>query len=104
LLVEVPRGVHHLGEVGVTVDAGRHIGVVFHPLFHRDLAIGLFILPCCVVGFEVLEELIINLSLGLAALYNSWVLLSAVTVLNVFVVDYAAAVTVKGLESALDEV
>ena len=56
------------------------------------------------VSFKVLKELVINLSFGFAALNNSWMFLGAVSILDVFVVDYAAAVTIKRQEGALDKV
>lgn len=100
--VKIPRRVHNLAEVGIVVDACGNIGVVFDPLLHADFPIWLFIFPSGVVAFKVLKKLVINLSFGLAALKDCWVSLGAVKVLNVFIVDDAAAVTIKRFERAFD--
>ena len=96
---DVPRGVHHLLEVVFVVDAGRHRGVILNEFLLCHDAIRVLTESHLEGGQEFLEDL----TLSLATLKHSWVLLGVVSVTDVVVVDLATSVTVKLLESFLDE-
>jgi len=99
--IKVPSVVHHDLEVLVSVNAARHIAVVFDELVLSDDAISLFAVPHVVVGLEGLKELSEDLRFGSLSRNDVRMPGSIVHSLNIFKLENAIAVFIhlsEGLE------
>lgn len=100
---QVPRVVHHQGEVLIVVNARRDVGIVFHELLQTHARVTLGPILQAVVGLEGLQELHEDLVLGLLALDDIRVLLGVVRVLDIFQLQVPIAVLVNAPECLLHE-